>query len=143
MKKLLLLLATIVLSCQIYGQNLKMTPVNGVQYVSDDLDAKIYFPKLDNNNRNCALIKVKTTNELSNPLILEVGGLGVVAREVKENGEIWFYVPYQVKNLKFSCKGYSDVAPIPVQLKESGVYRITLATDMALQVVQNAVLASN
>lgn len=120
-----------------------MTPVNGVQYVSDDLDAKIYFPKLDNNNRNCALIKVKTTNELSNPLILEVGGLGVVAREVKENGEIWFYVPYQVKNLKFSCKGYSDVAPIPVQLKESGVYRITLATDMALQVVQNAVLASN
>ena len=55
---------------------------------------------------------------------MDVGGLGVIKREVRDNGEIWFYVPYQVKNLTFTCYEYKSIPTIPVSLKEGSVYKI-------------------
>ena len=124
------------------AQQLTMSVKEGVVECPDDLDARVYFPKTDLNDEVCALLKVKPTNDLKNPLTLEVGGLGVVAREERENGEIWFYLPARVKNLTFSCRGYSDIPPIPVRMKSAMVYRLTLHTDATFQTVQNAVASA-
>lgn len=98
--------------------------------VNPDMDAKTYYPRTDDNDELCALIKVSVTNPLKNSLILDVGGVGVVDRTVRENGEIWFWVPTTVLNLKFSCLGYNEVPKIPVSRLESGhVYRIKFRND--------------
>lgn len=126
-----------------YAQNPKITVDGGIKEQTTDLDAKAYFPKYDVNDRLCALLKVTVSNELKNPLILEVGGLGVVAREEKESGEIWFYLPAQVKNLNFKCKGYEPMDPISAQLKEGVVYRLKLTPDAVIKTVTTAVITTN
>ena len=68
-----------------------------------DMDPTSYYPVRDANDNLCALLKVTVTNKLKNPLVLETGGLAVEKREERVNGEIWFWVPYQVRNLHFSC----------------------------------------
>ncbi|MBR5830446.1 MAG: PEGA domain-containing protein [Tidjanibacter sp.] len=107
-----------------------------------DLDARAYFPRRDVNDEVCALLKVTPTNPMKNKLILEVGGLGVVDRVEQENGEIWFYLPARVKNLRFSCAGYTTPPAIPVNFKSGYVYRLTIYTDAIVQSVQNAVLSA-
>lgn len=122
------------------AQQLTMSIKDEVVECADDLDARVYFPKTDMNDEVCALLKVTPTNPLKEKLILEVGGLGVVARVEQENGEIWFYLPAKVKNLRFSCAGYSTPPTIPVNFKSATVYRLTIHTDAVFQTVQNAVL---
>lgn len=127
--------------------NAQQTPTitveEGVREMTTDLDARAYFPKSDINDRLCALLKVTVANELRNPLILENGGLGVVAREEKPNGEVWFYLPAQTKNLYFTCKGYKPLAPIPVVFKEGTVYRLTLNPSVSATVIFDAMLSTN
>lgn len=110
-----------------YAQNQKIKVDGEVKEMSSDLDAKIYFPKHDFNDRLCALIKVVPSAKLKNPLTLEVGGLGVVDRVEKASGEVWFYVPAQVKNLNFKCAGYDTPSAIPVAFKEGCVYQVKLS----------------
>ena len=105
-----------------------------------DLDASAYYPETDENDNICALLKVTTTNPLNNELVLEVGGLGVTKRVEQPNGEIWFYLPAQVKNLHFSCYGYTKPAPVVAKFKPGKVYRLTIHTDATFQTVQNAVI---
>ena len=144
MKRLLVLLFVTAISVAVsYAQNPNLTVEGNVVELTTDLDARAYFPKRDINDKLCALIKVTLTNTLRNPLTLEVGGLGVVAREEKENGEIWFYVPAQVRNLSFKCAGYIAPAPIPVVFKEGTVYGITLNPGAVVEMVTNAVLSTN
>jgi hypothetical protein len=68
--------------------------------------------------------------------------LGVVAREEKESGEVWFYVPAQVKNLAFKCAEYTAPPLIPAVMKGGVVYRITLNPDAIYETVTNAVLSA-
>lgn len=101
--------------------------------VNPDMDAKTYYPRTDDNDELCALIKVSVTNPLANSLILDVGGVGVVDRTVREDGEIWFWIPTTVLNLKFSCLGYNEIPKIPVSRLESGhVYRIKFCNDAVI-----------
>lgn len=129
-------------SASVMAQQLTMSVKGDVYEDAEDFDARLYHSKSDLNDEKCAIIKVKPTNELKNPLVLEVGGLGVEERVEQENGEIWFYVSARVKNLKFSCLGYNSLPPIPVQLKSGSVYRLELHTDAVFQTVQNAVLSA-
>lgn len=124
------------------AQQLTMSIKDDVREDVEDLDARVYFSKRDLNDEVCALLKVTPTNPLKSPLTLEVGGLGVVDRQERENGEIWFYIPAQVKNLKFTCMGYTTPPTIPVKLKPGSVYRLTIHTDAVFQTVQNAVLSA-
>ena len=143
MRNVAISLLVLLISLTAFGQTLNMSINGKVEHMPNDLDAKVYYPVKDWNDNLCALIKVRTTNELSSPLVLDVGGIGLKERREMENGEIWFYVPYQAKNLRFTCKGYTDVPPVSVQLQAGAVYLVNLITDAALQVVHNAVLSSN
>ncbi|MBO7279020.1 MAG: SUMF1/EgtB/PvdO family nonheme iron enzyme [Bacteroidales bacterium] len=122
------------------AQSMTMSLEGEVKLQPDDMDATAYFPVKDQNDNLCALIKVSVTNKLKNPLVLETGGLAVQQRMERENGEIWFWVPAQVRNLHFSCSEYKAMSPIPVRLQEGKVYRLTLRTDAQVETVMNAAL---
>ncbi len=111
------------------AQSMTMTLDGEVVLQPQDMDATSYSPVRDANDNLCALLKVTVTNKLKNPLVLETGGLAVEKREEQVNGEIWFWVPYQVRNLHFSCSEYKPMPPVPVRLQEGKVYRLTLRTD--------------
>ena len=144
MKRLSAILLLIFLfQCLASSQEMSMNLRGTVEHAIADLDAKTYYPVTDQNDNLCALLKVTVTNRLQNELVLSTGGLSVVKREEKSDGEIWFYVPYQVKNLTFTCKGYSRMAPVPVNLKAGEVYRLTIATDAAVSTVMTATVSSN
>ena len=139
----ILLFFLLILQMPSLAQNLTMSLKGEVTSHATDLDAKTYYPVLDQNDNLCALIKVTVTNPLKNPLSLSVGGLSVIKREEKEDGEIWFYVPAQVKNLHFSCLGYSRMPAVPVNLKAGTVYRLTIASDAVFTTVTTAKVNSN
>lgn len=139
----ILLFFLLILQMPSLAQNLTMSLKGEVTSHATDLDAKTYYPVLDQNDNLCALIKVTVTNPLKNPLSLSVGGLSVIKREEKEDGEIWFYVPAQVKNLHFSCLGYSRMPAVPVNLKAGTVYRLTIASDAVFTTITTAKVNSN
>ena len=101
----------------VVAQSMTMSLEGEVKLQPNDMDATAYYPEKDQNDNLCALIKVSVTNKLKNPLVLETGGLAVQRRMERENGEIWFWVPYQVRNLHFSCSEYKAMSPIPVRLE--------------------------
>lgn len=125
------------------AQEMTISLQGDVENVETDLDAKTYFPVSDQNDNLCALLKVTLANQLQNELVLSTGGLSVVKREEKADGEIWFYVPHQVKNLTFTCKGYAKMPPVPVTLKAGQVYRLTIASDAEFVTVSTAAVKSN
>ena len=119
-------IAVLSFSTSLMSQDLKMIVEKPLKMVDNDMDARIYYPVKDQNDKLCALVKVVLLDKLESPLILEVGGLGVIKREERDNGEIWFYVPYQVKNLSFKCANYAPLSVISVQLKEATVYAMSI-----------------
>ena len=119
------------------AQTMNLALDGEVRLDAEDLDGRSYFPKYDQNDELCALIKVTVTNKLKNPLSLETGAAGVMERQERENGEIWFWVPYQVKNLKFSCFEYTPLPTIPVKLERGKVYRLKLRSDAQVQTFTN------
>ena len=124
----------------VVAQSMTMTLDGEVVLQPQDMDATAYYPEKDQNDNLCALLKVTVTNKLKNPLVLETGGLAVQRRMERENGEIWFWVPAQVRNLHFSCSEYKAMSPIPVRLEKGKVYRLTLRTDAQVATVTNAAL---
>ena len=149
MKKLLLFCFCLSMSLLSHAQELTISLEGELKdmtadTVNPDMDAKTYYPRTDDNDALCALIKVSVTNPLKNSLILDVGGVGVVDRREHENGEIWFWVPTSVVNLKFSCRGYIDIPKIPVSRLESGhVYRLKFRNDAVVETVTNVGVTSN
>lgn len=138
-----ILFFTLMAGITAYAQEMEMSLKGEVRLMATDLDGKTYYPVRDYNDNLCALLKVTLTNRLQNELVLSTGGLAVVKREEKPDGEIWFYVPYQVKNLNFTCMGYSPMPPVSVTLKAGAVYRLTIASDANFVTVMTANVKSN
>ena len=126
------------------AQRLDLALEGEVQLMEQDLDARAHYKKLDQNDKLCAMIKVSVTNELKNPLVMHIGSmLAVVERQEQEDGEIWFWIPAQAKNLHFACEGYEQMPPIPVRLEGGKVYRLTLRSDAQIQTVTNVSASFN
>lgn len=122
-----------------------MTSDGKLTFAGDDLDGRVNSPVMDRNNKLCVLIKVSVHNELRNPLYLSVGTtLEVIKTDHRPDGEVWFYVPTEVKNLEFRCKGYPSIKiPVTVRLHPGDVYRTTITANSTGSYVQSAVVTSN
>ncbi len=86
MKKFLLSLLLCTATLLAGAQNIS---VKTFRLIENDLDARVHYPKRDQNSEVCAIIKVVTTQT---GFSFDVGSLGIVATEQKV-GEIWVYVP--------------------------------------------------
>ncbi|HIZ87638.1 MAG TPA: PEGA domain-containing protein [Candidatus Coprenecus pullistercoris] len=146
MKRILaIFLLSLALPAICLAQDLSMTSDGTLTAVSDDLDAKVNFPVKDRNGKLCALVKVTVINELKNPLVLSVGTtLEVVRTEQRNDGEVWFYIPTEVKNLEFRCKGYEPLKmPVKTLLRPGNVYRTTITANSTGTYVETAVVTAN
>lgn len=133
MKPLYWRLAWLGLLCSVFSvaawaQDYSMLMQGDLTLDPADIDARATSPVKDQNDELCALIKVTLLGDWNNPLQLETGMVGVMAREEKATGEVWFWVPRQARNLSFKCKGYEPLAPIPAKLEKGKVYRLRLCS---------------
>ena len=135
-KRIVALLCGLLVGGLCFAQ-LPMSVEKELTYLENDMQQKAYSKVKDQNNNLCALIKVSLSRSLPNPLILEVGGLGVTKTEQRPDGEIWFFVPYQVKNLEFKCRDYTPIPKIPVNLRAGGVYTLSIRVDASTTTITN------
>ena len=144
MRRLILFSIFFCISTVLSAQQLDMDIEGTVELREMDNDARAY-KRIDRNDNVCALLKVTLTNPLpqNTRLVLEAGGFPVIHSELKDNGEYWFYVPYQVKNLYFSCQGYKAMDAVPAELKQGKVYRITIRNDVRFDTVTTVIVSSN
>ncbi len=100
--------------------------VKSFKILENDLDARVHYPKRDQNNEVCAIIKVVTP---MTGFSFDVGSLGVVATE-QRIGEIWVYVPRGVQRMTISHQqlGFLRNYPFPEAIKSATVYEMTLVT---------------
>ena len=101
--------------------------------VSHDLDARVNYPKTDQNGKTCALVKVVTTE---GDFTFDNGQLGVVAAIHKpELSEWWVYLPEKTMKLKIMHPVYGQLRDgelgyyyFPNSLKSATCYRMELTT---------------
>ena len=109
--------------------------------LTQDLDARVSYPELDQNGRKCALVKVVTTE--SN-FSFDNGLLGVTKVIHKpELSEWWVYLPVKTMKLKImhpllgqlkdTDDGFYD---FPAPLKEAACYRMELTTGKVIVTVE-------
>lgn len=100
--------------------------VKSFKILENDLDARVHYPKRDQNGEVCAIIKIVTP---MTGFSFYVGSLGVVATE-QRIGEIWVYVPRGVQRMTISHQqlGFLRNYPFPEAIKSATVYEMTLVT---------------
>lgn len=108
--------------------------------LQNDLDAKVNYPKRDQNNEVCAIIKVVTTQT---GFKFDVGSLGVVATEQK-TGEIWVYVPRGVQRITISHGklGVLRNYPFNTQIEAGTVYELVLTTARVITTIEQPQIES-
>ncbi len=92
----------------------------------NDLTARTYFPKKDQNGDVCAIIKVVTTQT---GFAWDSDGLGIVAAEPKI-GEYWIYVPHGAKRLTIQHPQLGILRDYlyPLPIEPATVYILELTT---------------
>ncbi len=100
--------------------------VKSFQQIENDMDARVNFPKRDQNGEVCAIIKV-VTNQTG--FDWEPDGLGIVAVE-RKTGEYWLYVPRGARRLtiKHDQLGVLRNYQYPIPIRSSTVYILDLYT---------------
>ena len=123
-------------SISTFAQNENIA-VKSFKILSHDLDAKTYYPRIDQNGDKAALIKVVTTEK---GFAWEGDGNGIVASEYK-TGEYWIYIPYGSKRLtiKHSKLGVLRNYVYPIPIKAATVYEMVLATGKVVTTVEDYV----
>lgn len=119
------------------GQNIN---VKSFRLLENDLDARVNYPKRDQNNEVCAIIKVVTTQT---GFTFDVGSLGVVATEQKA-GEIWVYVPRGVQRITISHSqlGVLRNHPLNIPIQAATVYELVLTTARVTTTVEEPEIES-
>lgn len=132
MKPFLIFLFTTITPVLIYSQNIT---VKSFKQLSSDMDARVTFPKTDQNGQKCAIIKVQTTET---GFSWDGDMLGIVASE-KKVGEYWLYIPRGAKRLtiKHERLGVLRDYPYPESIKEATVYEMVLTTGKVVTTIED------
>ena len=137
-KSLFPLLLLIVLSSTLLAQ--PKISVKSFERKENDLTARIYSPKKDQNGDVCAIIKVVTTQT---GFTWDSDGLGIVAAEPK-TGEYWIYVPFGARRLTIQHPqlGILRDYTYPLPIEKAAVYILELTTAKVTTVVEAEQIAS-
>ena len=107
--------------------------VKSFDEMPNDLDARVAYPKNDQNGVKCALVKIVTTE---GDFTFDNGYLGVIAAVHKpELSEWWVYLPEKTRKLKIMHPVYGQLTDgeagffyFPNALKSATCYRMELTT---------------
>ena len=128
------------------AQQVEMSVVATPELMPDDPDAASYYRQTDVNDKVCALIKVKPSNLMGAVLVLNTGGgmapvpppKGQTSK--RDDGEWWYWLSPDTKNIYFTAEGYQTTAPLGVSLQPGKVYRLSLNVGAALTVLSTFTL---
>lgn len=127
MRKAIAIITTLLVCAISYAQNDSAEfRVKSFRKLEWDLDAQVTHPKMDQNNKKAALIKVVTAEP---DFDFDVGIMGVV--EVKhETGEFWVYVPEHIKGITIRHPKFGIIRnyTFDIPIESASVYELTLAT---------------
>ncbi|MFC2086159.1 FISUMP domain-containing protein [Bacteroidota bacterium] len=112
----------------------QLISVQSFRALPNDMDARIDFPKIDQNGDKCAIIKVVTTET---GFAWDLGSIGIVAAE-KKIGEYWLYVPYGAKRItiKHDKLGVLRDYVFTEAIREASVYELVLTTGKVTTIVE-------
>ena len=136
-KYILLLLLNLFASTALFAQ----ISVKSFEVLETDLEATTFSPKKDINGKNCAIIKVFTTQT---GFSFDNGALGIVAVEQKP-AEIWVYVPEGTMKLKIVHPQLGHITNAEKdgyywfpegRLKSGVVYKMDLITGVVRTIVE-------
>ena len=118
-------------SCNLLAQNIA---VKSFKKLDNDLAARAYNPKNDQNGDICAIIKIGTT--LSG-FTWDSDGLGIVASEYR-SGEYWLYIPWGAKRLTIIHPqlGVLRDFQYPLPIEKATVYEMVLTTGKVVTTVE-------
>jgi hypothetical protein len=110
-------------------------------FTRDDNDqtARIHFPRKDQNNRVCAIVKMEATLLLQD-FTFAAGSVGIAHTE-QHTGEIWVYLSPGARRITISHKHLGTVRNYEFgeALKEATVYILTLKSGNVKTVVEDNV----
>lgn len=106
-----------------YSQNIS---VESFRLLEKDLDARVNFPKRDQNGEVCAIIKVVTPET---DFVWDSDALGIVSAE-RKTGEYWLYVPRGARflTIKHDLLGILREYQYPIPIQSATVYEMKLIT---------------
>ncbi len=115
--------------------------VKSFRTLNNDLDARVNFPKKDQNGDLCAIIKVVTTE---NGFKWDGGPAGIWDI-VKKTGEFWLYVPQGSKRLtvKHEQLGQLEDYAYPETIVKATVYELILATGKIVTVSDEGIKSTS
>ena len=139
--RLRLIVLLLVLCCVSIASAQSGISVKSFTELSQDLDARVSYPELDQNGHKCALVKVYTTE--SN-FSFDNGLLGVTKVIHKpELSEWWVYLPAKTMKLKIMHPVLGQLKDsddgfyyFPAPLKEAACYRMELTTGKVIVTVE-------
>lgn len=145
-KRILVLTSFLLLPLLCAAQEFTMSSDGRIAYEPNDIDARVNHPVRDFNDRLCALVKVTVVGKLEHELILDLGTTmqTIERRDMRDIGEVWFYIPAGARRMTFKCSGYRpiEITDVPA-FQPGGVYRITIETDTDGKYITTAVVKSN
>ena len=127
-----LILFAVLTYFQCIGQDIM---VKSFRQLSFDMDARINFPKTDQNGEKCAIIKVVTTET---GFSWDPDMLGIVKSE-KKIGEYWLYVPRGAKKLTIEHEKLGVLRDFfyPEPILVETVYEMVLITGKVTTEIKN------
>jgi formylglycine-generating enzyme required for sulfatase activity len=137
MKRVLILILLLFLVFTLPAQQIA---VRSFRSLSNDLDARASFPKIDKNGEKAALIKIVTT-EIG--FEFDGGMIGIVA-VIPKTSEIWLYIPRgsKVVTIKHPKLGLLRNYPYPQSIEAGEVYEMVLTTGKVISTVEEQAIES-
>src|SRR6218665_895461 len=131
MKFLFAIILALFTACLLTAQHIA---VKSFRMLENDLDARVNFPRKDQNGDVCALIKAVTTET---GFDWDGDQLGIV-KTLQKKGEIWIYVPFGAKRITIShaALGVLRNYAYPLHIEKAAVYEMALTTGKVVTVVQ-------
>jgi len=137
MKRILIFPLLLIL---VFTSHAQQIAVKSFRSLSNDLDARTYYPKVDRNGEKAAIIKIVTTES---GFEFDAGSIGIVA-QVPKTSEIWLYVPRGSKTVTIMhpklglLRNYVYSEPI-----EAGeVYEMVLTTGKVITTIEEQSIES-
>lgn len=127
MRKSIALIVTLLICISAFAQrDSSGFRVKSFRKLDWDVDARVNYPMMDQNNKKAALIKVVTTIP---GFDFDVGIMGVVEVK-KEIGELWVYVPENVRGITIRHPEFGVIRnyKFEIPIESASVYELTLET---------------
>ena len=133
MKRILQLLFLLAFTGQLFAQ----IDVESFFKKENDLDARVNFPKTDRYAKNCAIIKVATTETA---LSWDVDPASYIVEAKPKTAEWWIYIPSGTKRLIIRHKLLGEKNYLfPETIESNVVYRLVLTTGKVITTLEEEI----